>query len=79
MWAKIGAAIWVFLQPYITPLLAAFAGEEWRRQLEEIKQLETERDAKQAAIDLLRSDNSPVAGSAKRLRDSRWNRKTPIL
>ncbi len=75
MWASIGSAIWAFIQPYIMPVISALAGETWRRQYDEIIELEKERDQKQAALDMIKSSNGPVAGSATRLRASEWNRK----
>lgn len=75
MWASIGSAIWVFISPYILPILSAFAGETWRKQYEAILRLEAENAQKQAALDLLKSNSVPVAGAAARLRASKWNRK----
>lgn len=80
MWAIVGPiaqAIWTSISPYILPILSAFAGETWRRQYDEIVALETEAAKKQAALDLLKSNNGPIAGSAERLRNSKWNRKQP--
>lgn len=75
MWASIGAALWGLLEPYIMPILAAFAGDTYRKQLDQIKQLEAENAQKQAAVDMLKIDAGPIAGSADRLRVSPWNRK----
>lgn len=73
MWASIGAAIWSVIGPYVMPLLAAFAGDRYRAQADEIKQLKAENEQKQSALDLNRLGGS-VVGSAARLRQSRWNR-----
>lgn len=73
----IAAPVWAFLQPYIVPILSAFAGETWRKQLDDIKRLEAENEQKQAALDLAKTDSGPISGAATRLRNSKWNRKQP--
>lgn len=67
------AAIWSVIAPYFTPFIAAIAGEEWRRQYNEIVNLKAQANQKQAAIDALKISAGPVAGSAERLRNSQWN------
>lgn len=75
--SAVWAPLWAFIAPYITPLMAALAGERYRAQLDRIKELEAENEQKQAALALGHIDSGPVLGAADRLRASKWNRKQP--
>ncbi len=68
MWASIGAAIWGVLGPYIMPILAAFAGERYRAQLDRIKQLEAEnacKDQQNTNLTAAISASSDIIGMSK--------------